>query len=102
VVQYVQLEQRQPIVWSFIFQNVLSAITAIGVAAYSKHVTKQQVALVSLIKTQGAPMDDDRALALSSTVPTRLAVWGGSANAVSHLLFIACWIAALFIESPKG
>jgi cytochrome bd-type quinol oxidase subunit 1 len=94
VFRLVPLDQRKPVFLAFIFQNLISGLTALGIAAYSAHCGRQQDAMMKLLRNAPAPSDQTTALALSSVVPVKLAMWAGFANAAAHLVFIGCWIAA--------
>jgi hypothetical protein len=94
VVRYVPFEQRKLIVVAFVFQNVISGLTALGIAAYSRHAARQQDALMKLLRGAAEPSDQTTAFAISPVVPAKLAVWAGFANAAAHLVFAGCWIVA--------
>lgn len=92
-VQYVAKKDRGVIVIAFVLQNVLCAATAIQIAdfsAISAHRYRQLAALSLSTNAHGAALGVlDLA---SSPVPASLGVWGGAANAISHVLLICCWL----------
>jgi len=105
-IQYINKDQRSPLVYAFILQNALGAMTAIGVALYSRRAADQQKAIINLgIEATAYSQELKAHLALGTPIPRTLTVWAGVANALSHLLFIACWIASFTIElktPPSG
>lgn len=98
-VQYVKHQnQRLPIVLVFVFQNLISAGTAYGVARFSyvsgkrfEAVCRQHLRQLTL---SDAEADQLKALC-ESPMPGWLGVYGGVANMASHVSLIACWIAVL-------
>jgi len=99
MVQYIgDHNKRLIIVISFGVQNLLSAITALSISTYGKKVAEQQKALIDFV----IPLKEQSALGLAAdtTVPHKLGSWGARSNALSHILFMACWIAAMFVEPP--
>jgi hypothetical protein len=100
VVQYMDRHHRGPIVVCFSIQNILSAATACGVGVYSRLAARQQQAIID---AHLAPerREIGQPLEFQSPVPSQLASWGSSANALSQFLFIGCWIASISV-GPTG
>jgi hypothetical protein len=98
-----RLETKRVIMWAFIFQNVLSGLTALAIAAYSHDVddrmSKLLTARVAMAQAATPETPSEQAarpyapLLVRSTVPGPLGVWGGAANALGHVFFVVCWIA---------
>ena len=101
VVELVQVGHRKLIVSAFVFQNLISAMTAVGIALYSAHCSKHQDAMVKLLGSKEGYTEELKSFALSSVIPEKLASWAGYANAAAHLVFIACWIAAATLQGPR-
>ena len=104
LIQYIDRDKRLWIVVSFGVQNILSAISALAVGAYGRRVAHQQQAIINACRERpedGASSTPDE-LPFQTPVPAKLASWGASANAVSQLLFLLCWIAAaVLVPSPE-
>lgn len=100
VIQYMDRRHRWPLVVSFGIQNILSAMTALGVGAYSRHAAKQQKSIIDACLMSDGEHDLD-SIKYQTPVPSQLASWGSSANALSQLLFIACWVASLYVGEIK-
>lgn len=64
------------VMWAFIAQNGLSFCTAVGMTIYSHRIARS---------FQGQPRVAPMAAA------KWLGVWGGVANAVSHVIFVVLW-----------
>jgi hypothetical protein len=64
------------ICFAFVFQNGVSLITAIMIICYSRRV--------------GAAFDQGGLIGVLA-YSKKLAIWGGTANASSHILFIFLW-----------
>lgn len=99
-VEYIDLQQRAPMVIAFLVQNFLGLVSAISIAIYSKKAAAQQDAIIDLLRKEESLPDDENSVALSTVIPVQFAFWGGVANALSHTLFGVCWLGALFWWAP--
>ena len=99
VIQYVDTDQRIVLVSSFVIQNLFSAATAVGMSAYSRFASDQQQAIINAHSIVDGTDTKSHPLAYLAPIPTKLTYWGGIANGLSHLLFIACWVASLYIKN---
>ena len=93
-------ENRWPIVLAFVFQNLLSAGTAYGVARYSQ-ISAQRFEDLCQAMVGRSGVDDHEICQLrglcASPSPGWLGRWGGLANLASHASMIVCWLAAPFV-----
>ena len=79
----------------FMAQNVISAVTAVKVAQFSKEYERrfQDVAkLAARLSNSKLPSELSR-----PPVPGDLGSWGGTGNTISHIIFVVLWFAVIFI-----
>lgn len=92
-------DQRLVLVLAFILQNVVASITAARISVFSVDCSKRMAEVAAeYIKSEGAGLPDDLK---KPTIPGDLGRWGGLGNLLGHLLLIASWIAALFVNQPS-
>ena len=87
---------------AFLFQNIISAFTALSMSRYSKRACKEIEALgttmIHSIETGNSYL---LGKSYTSPVPKNLAVWSGIANALSHVAFIAIWVWFIWDKSQS-
>jgi hypothetical protein len=93
---------RKWIMLAFIFQNILSAITAFSIAFYSQQISDRAERLTAeLVSRKGGPNDKSNPTFIESPFPGQLGYWSGVANGVSHAFFIVSWIAVCRMWKPR-
>jgi hypothetical protein len=96
-VQYIEEpNDRLPLTVAFIAQNILSLVTAIGIAKYTRFAYAKQRDVISLLAERES-LTAKETEAAQSSIPVQAGTWGGIANAASHVLFILCWIGVIGI-----
>lgn len=79
---------------AFIAHNLLAAGTALFISKYSIDISRRSRE-IALFATGGKALPD---VLLESPLPSRVAWWGGLANFLGHVVFVALWLATIFIR----
>ncbi|KHE91966.1 MAG: hypothetical protein K8F52_08485 [Candidatus Scalindua rubra] len=95
VLEHISQVNRLLIVIAFIAQNAFSLGTAIMIAVFSKKSTARYDVLCRHFAVQYCNHKIIVELSHSPTL-SWLGVYGGFANAVSHLALICCWIVGIY------
>ena len=94
--EHVSRNNRWPIAFALIIQNLLSAATAGCIARFSG-ISARRYEELCKIYIEADPEHKKLAGVGLSPLPGWLGTFGGYANLVSHVLLIACWVAILFM-----
>ncbi|MCC7142246.1 MAG: hypothetical protein IT349_09115 [Candidatus Eisenbacteria bacterium] len=95
-IEHTQGRGKTIIIVTFVGQNFLALVTAVGMARYSRSAA-QRMRLICCGAIADGPSGGDPEQLSEPVLPGGLGYWGGLANAAGHVLLIICWLAALSV-----